>query len=318
MDREDIDTLLNIDKKILCFTTSYNRPYYLYNIVNCILNQTYTNFDYYINISIDSDHEEIMYRELLHDFISDSRLRFSFSHNSNQHENYLKPILMAEKNKPYDIFAKIDDDDIYHKNYLSFMIDNFSQHNPDILSLSDRFLIDNTKIVKKKFTDFAGIWNGDKNKKIQFGLPPTYVFNRKALEIIKDVPKDYGKIHPFEDAVWRFYWRENNLNSLIINSKGSIFLCYRHDNNISKFIQNNTGTPQYIDTDNALICLFKHYHWSSYVYLNKLNNRVYNINNEDHGTYTIRGDSIVIDWESWGKETFYKIRQNNIIVYEHR
>lgn len=304
-----------LDKNILCFTTSFNRPYHLYNTVNSVLGQTYSGFDYYINISIDSDDEEVMYKELLHDFNSDSRLNFGFSYNSNQHDNYLKPILKAEKKKQYDLFVKIDDDDIYHKNYLSFMVGSFYQNNPDILSLSDRFVIDNNKIVKKKFTDFAGIWNGDKNKKIQFGLPPTYIFNRKAFDIIKDIPKDHGKIHPFEDAVWRFYWRENNLNSLIIDSQKSIFLCHRHNNNISNFIQKNL---QYIDIDSALICFFKHHHWSSYVYLNKRNNRAYNINNEDHGTYIMRGDVVVIDWESWGKETFYKTKQNNIIVYEHR
>lgn len=307
-----------LDKNVLCFTTSFRRPYYLYNVINCILNQTFSNFLYYVNISIETENEEIFYKYLLKDFDSDKRLNMIFSYNDSQFQNYLKPILAAEKNKEYDIFVKIDDDDIYHKNYLSTTINYFTKNDTDILSLTSNFYIEKNNIIRKKLENIAGVWNEDKNSEVKFGLSPTYIFNRKAFDIIKKISEsgeNTKKIHPFEDAVWRYYWRKNNLKSLIINDKDLIFTCHRHENNVSNFYEEK---PQCIDNDNARICLFKHPRWRSYIYLNKKNNRAYNINNEDHGEFILTNDTVVIDWDHWGKETFVLSLDNNIITYEHK
>lgn len=119
--------------KVLCFTTSYRRPYHLYHTLNSIVNQTYKYFDYSVGICIDNDQEKEDYLSLLSDFIKDSRIHLFFHNNLDQHNNYLYPIRHMDYGT-YDIFVKIDDDDIYTKNYLSQNLKSYKKLNVDIIS----------------------------------------------------------------------------------------------------------------------------------------------------------------------------------------
>jgi hypothetical protein len=291
----------------------------VYNCINSILNQSFSSFDYYINVSIESDEEEILYKEFLQDFLHDPRLHVEFSYNDTQHENYLKPLMSATKTKRYDLFIKIDDDDIYHKQYIKNIIELYNKNTCDILSLTSKFFIKNHKIIRQKLDHIAGIWHEDASSDIKFGLPPTYIFNRTAFDIIQDIDiVQARKIHFFEDAIWRHYWRENNLKSVVVEDNDRLFSCHRHQDNVSDIVKNKYTDKQYIDIDNALICLFKHPYWISYLYVNKTNNKVYNIENDDYGTFVLDKDTITIEWEKWGTECFYKVADNNLIYYEYR
>jgi hypothetical protein len=301
--------------KTLCFTTSYNRPYYIYNIINNILNQSYTDINYAVNINIDNDDEKLKFEKLLQDFLPDSRLKLVFNYNKDQHTNYLRAI-NAFNSLDYDLFIKIDDDDIYYKNYIEKSIAYFRQHECDILSYSATNHINNGKI--KGLINSIGQWNGDINSNIKFGMPPTYIFNKKACDIIlKITPKDVKSIHAFEDCAWRTFWRKANLKSVIIDND-DIFQYNIHNKNISSTFLLEANNPiSLIENNHFCIVFIESNKWKSYVYLNKRNKRLYHINNDDHGSYTISHNKLIIKWDDWGTEEFIKHKINDqIYIYK--
>ena len=145
MEKENYNSML--EPKPLCFTTSYNRPYYLYNIINNILNQSYKNIIYSVNINIDNDHEKPFYLDLLKDFADDSRLKIFFSSPMSQHINYITALTKNINN--HNIFIKIDDDDIYHKNYIDNAIKLYTDTKADIVSFVSSIHINNNKFGRR-------------------------------------------------------------------------------------------------------------------------------------------------------------------------
>lgn len=289
--------------KILCFTTSYNRPYYLYNTINNILNQSYKNIQYCVNININKESEQKIYTELLSDFIDDARLKLIFNINSDQHTNYLRSI-EGFGHTDYDLFFKIDDDDIYLKRYIEQSVILYEKYNVDIISYISNIHINNN-YLKNESIKSIGIWKPDTQSNIQFGMPPTFIFNKKACDIILKIDiEESKKIHIFEDGSWKTYWRKNNLSSKVIENE-NLFLYNIHNHNTSsKFL---LDTDIYtVENNHAIITYAEHPNWNSYIYLNKRNNRIYNINNDDHGSYTIRDGSVIINWDHWGKEKYTK------------
>ena len=293
----------------VCFTTSYKRPYHIFNCINNILNnQSYKDIKYIVGICIDNDIEKKQYETLLQDFAKDNRLQIFYHQNMDQHENYIYPIKKIDYHK-YNLFIKIDDDDIYKHSYLENIIDNFSKHQIDIISAKIKYQIESNHISEGEFDTVSGAWGPDLQSNIKFGMPCTYAFNNKALDIIlKLTPEENHKIHPFEDPVWRTRWREKNLLSYVI-PKFDHVLYHKHQNNVSSPNIRKSKPTLYnnIENDFCSICLFEHQYWKSYVILNKRNNRMYNIDNNDHGSFEyIDDDSIKIIWDEWGEETFYK------------
>lgn len=305
--------------KVLCFTNSYHRPYHLYNTINCILNnQTYKSFDYAVGISIDNTKDESLYSKLLEDFSDDPRLHIFFHPNLDQHDNYLYPIRNMTYDK-YEVFIKIDDDDIYKKNYLKYNLSIYKKQNCDIISSIINYQINNNTIYQGVFDNVGGYWHEDLESDTQFGMPFSYVFNKKCLEILLNTTaKELKTIHPFEDPGWRRKWRNIGVKSHVItNADNSIY--HIHGKNISSspwLIPDHT----YYTYDNDLftICLFKHAYWESYIIINKKYQTIYNILNNDNGTYTIDGDYLIIKWDKYPTiEKFIKKNLvNNTFIYE--
>lgn len=289
--------------KILCFTTSYRRPYYIYNIINNILNQSYTDINYCVNINLDRLEDKIIYENFLLDFATDNRLKIIYNKNNDQQINYVRAI-EGFGNLDYDLFVKIDDDDIYTKKYIEKSINLFNNNDCDIMSYICNTHINNN-ILKSEQISSIGVWKKDQQSAISFGMPSTFIFNKKACEIIKNIDiKTSKSIHKFEDGAWKELWRKHNLKSLIINNE-NLFVYNIHKNNISSKFLLDTDI-NLIENNNAAIVYCEHKHWNSYIYLNKRNNRVYNIKNDDHGSYTIQMNKLTINWDTWGKEMFYK------------
>ena len=122
-------------EKVLCFTTSHNRPYMLYNCIRSICSQSFKDFKYSVNININTENDKIQYQSLLKEFNDDPRIVLSYTQNSTQHENYLKPIIQVGRDN-YNLYIKIDDDDIYQAKYLETMIAFYKKSKKDIISCS--------------------------------------------------------------------------------------------------------------------------------------------------------------------------------------
>lgn len=195
----------------LCFTTSYKRPALLYHCINNILNQSYAEFRYVVGICFDQPEEQEQYNILLKEFLKDKRLSIFYHKNMDQHDNYLYPIKKVDYHK-YNLFIKIDDDDIYKPQYIADIIENFTNNKTDIISSEIKYQIHNNKLESGLFDHVGGVWGPDSVSDIKFGMPCTYAFNNKALDIIlKLKTEDNHKIHPFEDPVWRTRWREKTI-----------------------------------------------------------------------------------------------------------
>lgn len=313
--KKSIDNLFN---RPLCFTTSSNRPYMLYNCINSILNQTHKEFHYCVNINIINEQEKELYTKLLSDFSDDTRLSVIYSDNKSQHENYLKPIITSGRDK-YNVFIKIDDDDIYRKKYLENILALYKKHKKDILSCSLKYTI-NGKMIQQGAFDSIGVWAGDQNSDIKFGMPCTYVMNQSAINVLlKLTPQYVRSIHMFEDPAWRTEWRKAGLKSVVIkNFEDAIYNIHGKNTSSSYLYKEDVKhNINYLENDFFMLCMIKHKWWESYAYFNKRNNRMYNINNDDHGAYLLSGNQLSIMWDNWGEETFIK-KTDGVIYYEQQ
>ena len=304
----------------LCFTTTYKRPYYIYNTINNILNnQSYTNIKYVVGISINQPEEQSHYEKILSDFVSDKRIEIFYHKNMDQHDNYLYPIKNIDYHK-YNLFIKIDDDDIYKNNYIENIITEFSRHQIDIISCKTKYIVNKDHIEEGAFDTVGGVWQPDTQSDIKFGMPFTYAFNNKALDVIlKLSQKDRHQIHHFEDPAWRTKWREEKLKSHVIQDYDQA-IYNMHYSNVSspQRSSNNVNNDAYkvLENEFCSICLFKHNYWESYVFLNKRNNRMFHINNNDHGAFEfLDNGNIKIIWDNWGEEIFYKKYTHNKNYY---
>lgn len=73
---------------------------------------------------------------------------------------------------------------------------------------------------------------------------------------------------------------------------------------------------QLVENEYFTLVYAKHRTWQSYLYLNKRNNRLYNINNNDHGSFKIDGDKLHINWDAWNEEIYTKKMLNKIYYYQ--
>lgn len=301
----------------LCFTTSYNRPYELYNTINSVLNQTYKDIKYSVAINIDNKEDESKYKLLLKELATDKRLNILFTKNKSQHENYLYPIKNG-KYENYNLFIKLDDDDIYKPDYIENIINIYKQKKPDVISAKISTQINGSKIESGSF-ESIGVWQPDVSSSTKFGMPFTYAFNKKALSILFKLTADeLSSIHAFEDPGWRTKWRESGIKSYVIDKfTSAIYRIHGHNTSSSYLYKANDNEKNYlsIDNDNFSVCIFEHNYWTSYVYLNKRNNRMYHIDNDDHGAFEISEDNINIKWDDWGEEVFYRKKINNNMFF---
>lgn len=296
---------MKTNNKVLCFTNSYNRPYHIYNTIQNILHQTYHNFDYVIGISIDDPQEEESYNKLIEHSLTDIRVKVFFHPNLNQHDNYLYPILQTDYKK-YNIFVKIDDDDIYKPDYLAKSLAAFTKYKCDIISSNTKYQINNHKIYTGKFDNVAGHWHQDLKSAIKFGMPFSYIFNRRCLNILlQTTSQELCAIHPFEDAGWRTKWRENNIKSHVIqNSEDLIYHIHGHNISSTSCLIPN-GNYVLMQNDLFMIAYFMNTYWQSYLFLNKRTSQAFNINNNDYGTFNSEHNTISIKWNNYNHiETF--------------
>lgn len=186
----------NITKKILCFTTSYKRLKMLRGCIMDIKNQTYNNIHHAINITEDNNVDQKLFLKAFDDLTSD-KCFISFTINQNQHINHMNAIFSVANIDDYDIFVKIDDDDIYKTNYIQNIVDVFDNNNVDIVSSKVTTQLNNNGVYSIEQHNLGGNPNG-----CDFKIPATFAFNRKALDLISKIDSYTG----FEDNIWREIW----------------------------------------------------------------------------------------------------------------
>jgi len=217
------------EKKVLCFTTSFKRYKMLRGCIRDIANQTYENIFHSVNItyvnSIGTQYQEkkLEKMEFIFDDLKTKKNKLIFSENSHQHINYIKAIISVENFEDYDLFVKIDDDDIYKKDYVKTIVDYFDNNDVDVTSSAINYLLNGGNIF---IGDYANL--GVNTYPCNFRMPMTFAFNKKALKLIINLNETYG----YEDNMWMDMWYENQLIiDEIDNTKNIIW--HIHGKNIS-------------------------------------------------------------------------------------
>lgn len=182
--------------KVLLFTPSYKRPYMLRQCILNAKNQSYTNFTHSISIMYD-DESEIENYEALFDDILDDRFIIQYNKNSRTHTNAMTTI--SQSPIPYDIYIKIDDDDIYKKDYVKTIVEYFETHKCDILTSTVGYRLNNYYLSKGNYQRLGGKSRYPDNN---FLMPMTFAFSHKAYQVLLDI-KDSKK---FEGLQWKTAW----------------------------------------------------------------------------------------------------------------
>jgi cellulose synthase/poly-beta-1,6-N-acetylglucosamine synthase-like glycosyltransferase len=206
--------------KVLCFTTSYKRPFMLRQCIMNIKGQRYSPVIHSINIAYDNREKAHDYVKAFDDIIDGIIL--SFNANADQHDNYLNAVKAADYSN-YDIFVKIDDDDIYKRDYIGNIVETMLSEKCDVCSSATNYLINKNELTQGIIHNL-----GDLPSKIKFNMPSTYAFNKKALDLIIN-----EKFDRFEDVWWRGAWESNDLKHSTVNNENN-FIYHMHGNNISK------------------------------------------------------------------------------------
>ena len=212
--------------KVLCYTPSYNRPKMLRSCIQDVQNQSYKNTFHIVNVTLDDITNQENVKYIFNDLSYDNLKIIYTQNNSRNHTNYINTISAIDYTD-YDIFVKIDDDDIYKKDYISNIVKAFEKPNYDVLTSKINTQLNGHKIKRGNYNNLGG----DQRVK----MPMTLAFNKKALDVLLDI-KPFGKL---SDTLWRKEWIKNNMNFGVVDNNENV-IWYIHGKNIS--------TSNFLDT----------------------------------------------------------------------
>lgn len=279
--------------RILCFSNFSKDPKSLLTYLNEFNNQTYTEVDFILNIYTKSKAEHKIYKDIIASYrpINNIKIVFNNKYNDdNSDDLYLLEHIAKEK---YNTFIYCDTDFNYNPNHIENLINIYKEKPCDALCVSC------DKIVEKNF-------NLKKSNEKKYN----FVFNNKAIDILSAL-SDRSKNE------WIPAWSEHKIKVRQLGHLNTLFIIENNQEELNDLNSDNDDSYyQSIDNENFALCIFDHNYWSSFVYLNKRNNRMYNIDNDDHGAFEIKdNDTINIKWDTWGDEIFYKKYAGNSYYY---
>ncbi|MEH7333233.1 glycosyltransferase [Neobacillus drentensis] len=196
--------------KVLLFTPSYKRPFMLRQCIHDMKNQSYTDFTHSISIKYDEESEVSNY-EILFDDILDDRFIIKYKQDSSHHINALSAITQCPE--PYDIYIKIDDDDIHKKDYVKTIVEYFETHQCDILSSEIGYQLNNYYVSTGTFRSLGGHFPNN-----SFLMPQTFAFSHKAFQVLPNIV-DNGQV---DDLLWRDAWSKNGFKDENVDNSSNI------------------------------------------------------------------------------------------------
>ena len=206
--------------KVLLFTPSFKRPYMLRQCILNTKNQSYTNFTHSICVMYNDASEVANYENLFNDIIDD-RYIIGYNNDSSTHTNDMTTI--AQSPTAYDIYIKIDDDDIHKKDYVKTIVEYFETHECDILSSNVGFQLNNYFLTKGDFRSLGGNFPNN-----NFLMPMTFAFSHKAYQILLSI-KDNTV---YDDLLWRVAWSNYGLKDHNVDNSNNI-IWHIHGKNTS-------------------------------------------------------------------------------------
>jgi hypothetical protein len=211
-------------KKVIIFTSSYKRPLMLRQCILSVLNQSYTAF-HSVNITTDNSMKTKNFDIVFND-LQNENLSVIYSDNNHTHFNNILAIQSVPNYLDYDIFIKMDDDDIYKKDYVKTIVDIFNTTDADVVSSQINWQLNGIILQHGGYNNL-----GNSSETDMYKMPMTYAFNRKCLDIIINIKKEENIYH-FDDMIWRSFWVKNGMKHIKVNNNENI-IWNIHGQNIS-------------------------------------------------------------------------------------
>ena len=203
--------------KVLIFTSSYNRPYMLRQCILGVKNQSVKNITHSVNITSESPFAALTLINDLNDIV------ISITDNNHTHFNNMTAIKAVDDYQDYDLFIKMDDDDIYKADYVKNIITLFENNlDIDIVSSEIEFQLNGTEVYLVNAKDLGG--------NAEYRMPMTYAFNKKALDAIINLEKK--DMFGFDDMIWRIIWKAYGLKHAIVDNSQEV-IWHIHGKNVS-------------------------------------------------------------------------------------
>jgi hypothetical protein len=178
----------------------------------CVLsvkNQSVKDITHAVNITSDNALNNLV---LIDDLVTDNVI---ITENSHTHFNNMAAIKAVDGYEDYDLFIKMDDDDIYKLDYVKNIV-TFFENNPDVdvVSSEIKFQLNGTEIYLANAKDLGG------NADVEYRMPMTFAFNKKALDAIINLQEK--DMFGGDDMVWRIIWRAHKLKHAVVNNAEEI------------------------------------------------------------------------------------------------
>jgi len=191
-----------------------------------IRNQSYKNICHSINVCLDHNSNLDLIPKVFYDLI-DECLVISYHRNEHQHTNHIKAILEVDGWEEYDIFVKIDDDDIYKKDYVKTIVQYFEKNDVDVVSSVMAYQINGKFLRKGSYHNL-----GANPEMCDFKMPATFAFNLKALKQILEL----NNLYAFEDNMWRDIWCKKSVIGEVDNTENVLWHIHGKNTTTSDFL----------------------------------------------------------------------------------
>ena len=190
--------------RVLAFTCSRHRPLMLRHCIMQLQRQTYpADHAIYVNSSDDdtADCTGLRYDPMLDDLRAGAANKVVIGYGKSQSyvENHLRALRLIEIGD-YDLFLKIDDDDLYLRRYVEDIVSDFEARRWDYSGGATHGMLNGRRWRPQQVRSDLGLAEIDLELGVIPFMPPTLAFSRKAIAGIIAASPEYRR---FEDVYWR-------------------------------------------------------------------------------------------------------------------
>jgi hypothetical protein len=114
-------------------------------------------------------------------------------------ENHLRALTLIDIGD-YDLFLKIDDDDLYLRRYVEEIVSDFEARRWDYSGTATRGLLNGRRWREQHIQSDLGLAEIDLELGVIPFMPPTFALSRKAVAVIIAASPEHRQI---EDVYWR-------------------------------------------------------------------------------------------------------------------
>lgn len=188
--------------RVLAFTCSRHRPLMLRHCIMQMRRQTYpVDHAIYVNSDVPDEAEStsVDYDRLIRDAGDDGsgRLRVGYGPSHSMHRNHVEALQLADLDA-YDLFLKVDDDDIYFRSYAEGVVKDFAAARWDFSGTHSQGWINGRRWIDTILVDL-GQSQTDRDLGVLQIMPPTTAFSRRAIDLVLSISDRSG----MDDIIWR-------------------------------------------------------------------------------------------------------------------